>query len=215
MSLLTHVSKAGVGTSGAIDTTGATVLVGLVTRTNVTASTFSDSKSNKWALIKSEGVGSAGAAVDLYLAYPSIDGIGSGHTFTVASGFPCLYVAAFSQSQLLDIASVKSANNSSANSIQPGSMTPAQDNSVIIACMSYRDTTTISVDGGFTIIDQQPFLASNYIGGALAYLIQTSAAASNPTFSWTNAQNCTSAQIAIALAASTGSGGGGSYASFG
>ena len=58
------------------------------------------------------------------------------------------------------------------------------------------NTATISIDSSFTGLLQQPGSTSN-ICGAGAYLIQTTAAAVNPIWSWTSNYNAAGMNISF------------------
>jgi hypothetical protein len=73
--------------------------------------------------------------------------------------------------------------SSSASSLQPGSIMPSQNNKLVIAAVaSGNNGSPFSINGGFTKNEDEPG-AGNTFDVAMAYLIQTSAAAANPT--WT------------------------------
>lgn len=208
IALVSNVSKSTPGTSAAIDTTGADFIVLLATSTGTINNIPTDSKSNKYIILGYSG--NSTARTMLYGVYaPSV---GAGHTFTVAAGtFAAFCVLALSGTGGFPIYSVIPTNiSASANSLTPGSVTPPVNNCIVLAGLGYRDTTTVFVTGGFTISDQQPFASGTAVGVAFAYLIQTSAAASNPSFSWTTASPCTAIQMVIQPPA-VGSAGGGSY----
>ncbi len=185
--LVANTSKSTSGTSAAIDTTGATLLVVVAGYLASGASstnfpTVSDSKSNTWNLINLRSNNTA--AVAIFYAFGT--SVGSGHTFTCTGGLPSFCVAAFSGSHTSFVHGISTGAGGTVTSLQPGSITPALNNCLLIAGMAYRDNTTISVNGGFTITNQEIFQSGTAVGSALAYLIQTSAAAANPQFSWTN-----------------------------
>jgi hypothetical protein len=74
---------------------------------------------------------------------------------------------------------------SGASTQQPGSITPAVANSLVLVGASFftaalADGGTISVDGGFTVSDQKAFSNGNYWGVGAAYLTGVSGA-TNPT----------------------------------
>ncbi len=192
-SLLVHAgavsTDANTATTSAIDTTGADFLVMGVPSYQAEPILVSDSKTNTWTARTSYAVAGDPKIQILYVNSHSPI-VGSGHTFqvTLSAGqpFPSIYVAAFKGSQ----ASPYDAENGAvdgvgtATSKQPGSITPSQGNSLIIAalCVSQNAPGTATINSGFTILDQIA-TGINAYGGALAYLVQASAAAINPT--WT------------------------------
>lgn len=187
--LLTSVAAVGGpngGTSGAIDTTGATLLVQVGSYQGTI--TFSDSKGNTWVPLTEQN-GTGGKSRIAYVLNPRV---GTGHTFTTAgtSVFSGVLAAAFSGADPTSpFDQENGATSGATNSLATGSITPSQDNELIIAGVwDAGDGGVFSINGGFTIAQQNPAAGSNNYGGALAYLIQTTAAAANPTWSDTNAQ---------------------------
>jgi hypothetical protein len=87
------------------------------------------------------------------------------------------------------------ATSSSSTTIQPGSITPS-GSSLIITTVGVESTGTGSINLGFTITDQIGYAAGNNIGGASAYLIQTSGSVINPT--WTMGSGVLAITAAIA-----------------
>jgi hypothetical protein len=171
------------GTTGAIDTTGATLLVVHVSDVDGTG-TISDSKGNTWL------TGRAGLGLGPYSAiyYAENPTVGSGHTFTVtiaAGKSPNMQVMAFSGTA---IASVKDQSNGAStgspqSTLQPGSVTPTEDNELVVTGAAYGDlTATTPTISGYTISDWQEQQNSAHFGGAAAYAVQTTATATNPTW---------------------------------
>jgi hypothetical protein len=65
---------------------------------------------------------------------------------------------------------------------QSGSITPTQNNEVVVSGMSSIDSATATVDSGFTGI-AVPNVTAQHIGNGIAYLIQTTATSENVTWS--------------------------------
>jgi len=197
------------GTSAAMNSTGANLLVAAVGNVNAYG-TFVDSKSNVWTRYGPYGDISL-QAISYWISIPS--SVGSAHTFSPSGSavFATCCVAAFSGVATAFILGTPIPSNTggSLTSIQAGSLTPAAANCLVLSALSMRTTNTVSVNGGFTITDQCPFIAATAIGSALAYLIQTSAAAANPTWSWTGANDASSAGASIQPPVSAGGGAGG------
>lgn len=196
ISLLTHVNADLVGaggTTGAIDTTGATLLIFAAGSSKPAGSVFSDSKGNAWTTLANWG-GNAGSYAQI--AYCLSPTVGTGHTFTIGtSNYPGVVVAAFS--------GVTGARDLSlgASGVQPGSGTPAQNNELIVTALCFTGSG-LAVNQGFTIVDVAPNTTSN--GCGLAYLAQGAAAALNPTWTGTSlgAQNAAMASWETVSAAS-------------
>lgn len=198
IALLTHASAAG-SAGGAItpsiDTTGAKLIVACIDGFTGGGDSFTDSKSNTWVGLTYTNTGTVGTRI-YYCTNPS--SVGSGHTFTTNAAFSSICVACFSgvltASSPFDQQNTHSATSGS--TIASGSVTPTQDNELLIAAFGGDATGTNSINGGFTITDQRPFIGGTCYGCSLAYLIQTSAAAANPT--WTLGSAITQGGAAIA-----------------
>lgn len=180
-------------TSSAIDTTGADLLVA-VTNHYIGGGgslTLSDSKGNTWTPLTLRSVGSGRSR--MYYAKNAI--VGTGHTFTATGtgSFPVVAVQAFSGSDLtspFDVENGVSDTSIFLTSGQPGSVTPSLNNELIIAGQANLNSNggASSIDSGFTKTDGVD-RAPNGLGVAIAYLIQTTATAANPTWSWPSAQS--------------------------
>lgn len=173
------------GTSGNIDTSGATLLVVSGSQySGATAPTPSDSKSNTWSIwAGTQGIYENLVALWIANQPPTV---GSGHNFTYysVSAYPATQCAAFGGVGNPDPDAVVGANGQGVTTLQPGTITPSQNGCLILTNVSATGaSTTFSIDSGFTIIDQSAYNAGVSEGGALAYLIQGTAAPVNPT--WT------------------------------
>jgi len=173
------------GTTPAINTTGATLLV-------IAASAYggmaapTDSKGNSWAKINTYTGDTQN--VTIYYAYNPI--VGASHTFSVARSYENIFVSAWSgtstASTVLDAHNGYAPFDVSMTSIQPGSITPAMSGELIITVLgTATNATGYAIDSSFTILDQQT-AALEY--GADAYLIDANANAINPKWSWTTSQ---------------------------
>ncbi len=114
---------------------------------------------------------------------------GAGHTFTTsASGsFVASCVNTFSNASQTAPFDKQSAGGSNpfSTTIQPGSTTPTLDGSVLIVAVGYNSNAVTGVDTGFTRSGTKaPGGGSNY-GLDIAYKIQGSKAAENPTYTFT------------------------------
>jgi hypothetical protein len=182
-------------TSGAIDTTGSTLLVLCVSAFVTTPGTISDSKSNTWVA----GAATSSANDAIFCFYVKNPTVGSGHTFTdTATGnFATIFVASFSGTDTT--ANTDQSNSSGgtpgAGTVQPGSVTPTTNNQVLVTAVSAdANTQTLSINAGFTITDQVNSFTNGYTG-AMAYLVQGTAAAVNPTWTSTNGTEVLQAAI--------------------
>lgn len=170
-------------TTSAIDTTGATAIVVNVSCAGIFQLT--DSKGNVWSATGSY------AASPLWnvLFYAANPVVGTGHTFTIASPFCSAEVAAFSGVTGVLPMDKYLTGTGTGTSAQPGSITPTNANSVVVAGIGTPSSGTIAIsaiDSGFTITDTVNAGAGVTEGGGLAYLVQTSATAENPTWTLTS-----------------------------
>ncbi len=205
IAVVAHTAKAAASpaVTSAIDTTGATLLVVASTSFNTTGA-LTDSKNNTWTqlTIRTNGVLSCKG---WYCANPIV---GSGHTFTLtlATDIPSIEVIAFSGAKTSSPLDQQTGATGSGNTGQGGSLTPSANNCVMI---SMRASTFANpaptIDLSYTITDSNP--AGTPTGahcGAIAYLIQTTAAAKNPTWTGGGAGEGWAIINAVFLPASTG-----------
>jgi hypothetical protein len=177
-------------TTTAIDTTGADLIV--VSGAFFGTPTLTDSEGNTWTALTVQN-GSAGEQSQLfYCANPTTD---AAHTFTLtgASTFPTIGVVAVSgaASSPFDDENGLSIGTSD-TSIQPGSITPSEDGCLVVTSLTTAGGANHTINGTYTasVVDN---LASNHYGGGIGWNIQSTAAATNPTWSWTNSVGRTSA----------------------
>jgi hypothetical protein len=175
----------GVTTSG-INTTGANFIV--ITASwypgSTSSGTLSDSNGNTWTALTARSSNTLNKSQIFYCYSPIV---GSGHTFTYSGTgiFPSIIVAAWN-----NIASSPfDQENGAASTIAQGtwasgSITPSQGNTVVIAALGFENNSggSVTLDGGFTIIETNAYNSGNSEGSSLAYLILSSASAQNPTW---------------------------------
>lgn len=201
-SLLAHQSAAATsGSSGAttaaIDTTGANLIVIAISYDGAaTGITVSDNKSNTWTALTASPTGSPQAR--LYYCYNPT--VGTGHTFSVAgtSGFDPIAVAAFSGSASSPVDQQNGAFIGSGvnNALAPGSVTPTVDNELCVTATGFNAAgTPFSINDSYTILEQIDMVGSTTYGLALGYRIETTATATNPT--WTRGVGNFSEQAAV------------------
>lgn len=183
-------SSVGVATTAAIDTTGAKLIV--LTAGMDANATVSDSKGNTWSALTqlsggSDLNGNANAARFWYCVNPTV---GSGHTFTVSQGYAAISAMAFSATGTPSFDAQATGGGSwSATNLQAAtSLTPAAANGLVVSgvCLGGLASSP-SINGGFTVASSVNGVSGTSYGVGAAYLIQTTAAAAQPTWSWTNA----------------------------
>jgi len=184
-------SAAGNGfTTSAIDTSGADLIVLSIGYYNgINTATVSDSKSNTWTALTQRVATNNCAHRLFYCASPTV---GTGHTFTLTgnSTFGAMQVQAFSGAAASPYVSENGATAGSGTSLQTGSLTPAENNALLVSGACIREAAnpgdTLSINSSFSISDSQIGVASQNLGSAMAYKIQEARGAENPTWSWQN-----------------------------
>lgn len=175
------------GTSSPINTTGANLLViSLSVFNQAVTPIVSDSFGNTWLIAKFvyDTPNSFGTAF-MYCLHPTV---GAGHTFSIGGSFGTGSAYAYSGVSALD-QSNGTTDITGGTTAQTGSITPTANGALILASMASSidpspSTLPITINDGFTMEFAEPYTNSNYFGSATAQLIQGSAAAINPTFSW-------------------------------
>lgn len=196
IALVANTSGSGLNgfTTGAIDTTGATLLVRCAAYDGPATVTASDSKSNTWTglTVRTSGGGAFHKLRIWYVANPTV---GTGHTFTFGGTSSAMAgcVSAWSGAKVTSPFDQQNGAGVSSTSAAPGSITPSEDNELIIAGCSFEGSRTLSIDGGFTITNQVNFSGGSNYGVGMAYLIQTSLAAANPSWSWSGSADAAAA----------------------
>jgi hypothetical protein len=195
-------------TTSAIDTTGADLIV-LVRSVydNGTPSTPTDNKSNTWtALTRRQATGDT--AYDVRIWYSVNPTVGSGHTFTQGSSgaiYPSLHVMAFSGSHASPFDQESGQGTGSVTSVQAGSLTPSEGNCLVISGMVSNGGLP-GIDGTYTE-SATAAIGGTSVSGGIAYDIQTTATATNPTWSWSGSHP--SAAVLAVFKSAAGGGGGG------
>ncbi len=190
----------GGGESAGIDTTGATLLA-------IHGSSFSsitgvsDSKGNTWVPLTEQNQAGSRFSRLWYAENPTV---GAGHTFTVAGSLIFSYMVAASFSGVATSSPFDVENGddvAGVSAIQPGSVTPSEDDELFVTGMcSASGNGTPAIDSSFSVIASQIFVGGTSMAGGMAYKVQTSAGAENPTWSWVDANNA-AAIIAVFLSA--------------
>lgn len=179
------------GSTTALNTTGSSLIVVAVSRYSAgPAVTLSDSASNTWTAL-TESINTTGSLACrlYYCANPTTS---ASHTFTVAGTgiYSSLAAVAFSGGTNASPFDLENGATGTSASATSGGITPSQNNeAVVIATADDGAIANASIDGGFTRVETQLFGGGDHFGLNVAYLIQTTAAAANPTFTYTNTPN--------------------------
>lgn len=195
------------GTTDAFDSTGANFIVVTLAMWESPAPSISDNKGNTYTVLTLTGTGTGASAC---IAYAKNATVGTGHTVTVSASdiYPGAVVAAFAgvdTTSPFDVQNGASSNYGTTK--QPGSVTPTNDNSVVITAERFGDSSpSETIDSPFTgnaILLAYGDSGSSQ-GNLTSYEIQTTATARNPTFSGVSTSR--TAKIAVFKAAAGGGG---------
>lgn len=198
--LLSNIDAGGTSntvTTGAIDTTGATLIVISVNYNTGNTPTISDSKGNSWTALTAHA---AAGSVTNQLYYTIPTSVGSGHTFsnTGSGNFSTISVTAYTGTAAATVFDQENgANSTSATTLQTGSVTPSQNGELIVAGLGFNQNgIPTSINSSFTQVDSEEFSSGNHYGGSDAYIVQGTAGAVNPTWTRTNS----GASMAVSIA---------------
>jgi len=180
ISFVSHVSAAGASTAttSSINSTGVNLIVIGITSYN-TFPTVSDSYSNTWTQLSSSTASSLAKCRLFYCINPTV---GSGHTFSFSSSntYSTINVLAFSNAT-----GYVSENTANGNSPLGPSVTPTNNNSLVVSSLAYDNNGTSTVSGSFTKYDVLRSAGVNIYGG-IAYYIQPTAASIACTWTFTS-----------------------------
>jgi hypothetical protein len=191
------------GSTAAIDTTGASLLVVSMSWYHGGAGpaiTVSDSKGNTWTLLTIH-FETVTAQRFYYTLTPTV---GTGHTFTVGAGgtgiYPVILAYAFAGVASYQTESGTS-SGSAVSSLASGSVTPSGTGALVLTGYSGQSAVTDSVaPSGFTLTSQ-PYIGGQNMQGSAAWQVQSPAAAINPTWSFSPSQGSASVGTAVFLPA--------------
>lgn len=168
-------------TTAPLDTAGADLLVAAISD-NTGSTVLTDSLGNTWR--KAAGPTTINGP-DSTLYYASAAHVGTTQTFTLAGTgtSPSVVIAAFSGGDgTLD--AVASASALFASNLAPGSVQPHANQELVVTAVADTSTSaTAVITAPFTRIGAITQANGMHFGGGLAYLIQTTATAENPTWS--------------------------------
>jgi hypothetical protein len=200
----------GGGTSGAADTTGADTLFPAVVRLTGDTVNLTDSKSNSYgAPVRTQADVGGGGLVSIDFYRKAAATVGSGHTWTLSGGtFAALAMVAWAggATSSIDDQVNSAGGGGGATTLAAGSITPGFPNTLVLAAIVCSDgADPSSINGGFTIAVHLAAGGANF-GVGIAYLVQTTETAANPT--WTLTSGATYAAAIIANFKTAAGGGG-------
>ena len=183
---------AATATTGAVNMSTANTLVVAVSEYSARG-TVSDSSGNTYSVAVDGGFGSATNSCVIF--YKLGAAVSSSMTFTyTGSGYSPILVEGWKSSGgsgngALD--QVNSRTSTGTVSLDSGSVTPAQNNELIFSAVGGTGTSGSPTVPGLTVDQVQQYVGGNSYSGADAYLVQTTAAAIDPTWSWaSSSMNC-------------------------
>jgi hypothetical protein len=195
-------------TSGSFDDTGANFRHAFLCQQGARDGVVSDNDLNTWQQASQVNGGFA-AGLDSWYAYDIVGDSGSTVSVTGSGTLPSLAVSSFSGVD--DAADPLDQDAGTSNlfqgDIQAGSVTPSTDDQLVLAGLgALGDDDPPSIDGGFTLGPSVGAVGSQHLSVATSYLIQTTAAAANPQYTYNGTEN-----VAINVTFKAASGGTQSY----
>jgi len=189
-------------TTAAVSMTGANFLVMEVSFNTFggsgSAPTVSDSSSNTWfgpfRWCDNGACGSGNNNVAFYFAPNAIVSASQTFTCNTSGEYPGCASAGFSNVNTSSPFGQKSTANSSSTvtTLANGSLTPLTSNSLFVTSLAEGSTSasgTPSIGGTFSLTDAFAGAATDSnTGGGMGYYVQGTAAAENPSWSWTTAR---------------------------
>lgn len=179
-------------TTAATDMTGgggADLILACVTNGGGTATPPVSSPANTFTQIGSTQTNGTGFKTSLW--YKQAPSVTSSMTFSTASNaslFANIIVQGFHGSAATPADQTSGQNNTSASTIQPAaSITPSSANELVVECLGTNDggSTAFTINGSYTIgANSKVAQTGANQGGAMAYWAQTTATATQPT--WTD-----------------------------
>lgn len=169
-------------TTDAVDTTGKDIICVFASWFGNGSASISDSKGNTWSTNGKIYNGSSNAALQLWWCVSPT--VGSGHTFTITADYCSAgYVAAAGVNTADAFDQEITATPASSSTHQPGSLTPDQDNCLLVTAIgALGSNNPIGVDGTYAEV-LVANSSGNGLGLGIGYEAQTTATAANPT--WT------------------------------
>lgn len=198
--------------TAATDMTGVDLIVIGVSWYNVNDPNpaVSDDSSNAYTLVGSIRTSGDFSSALYYKQAPTVD---NSMVFSFTSTgiiVPSIVVMGFSGSTGTPLDQNTGSVGGSGTTVQPGSITPTQDDELLVSMSTILDAATVTVNLSFdSPPDQVNQVAGDHVGMAMTYQIQTTATARNPTFTYSASQT---ANITAGIASFKAAGGGGAVA---
>ena len=212
--LITSTSKAAASnmivTTDAIDSSGGNFAIVNVGSYNAGTVVLTDSKSNTWSGLTNQVNVATGLTERMW--YCQGGTFGTSHTFTAQDTllptYPSIEVLIFSGAVSSPLDQQTGTSNNGVSSLATGSLTPSEANCLVVTGLGHENNSAgaVSVSSPFDSTDIQiAYGGGTNEGSAIAYEIQTSATARNPTWDITNNSGI-AVTLAVFKAAATGGG---------
>ena len=185
------------GTTSGVNMVGANFLVACLTfYTPSTQTAFSSSPSNTWNKLTVYD-DSVFVGVSTVIYYAESASSGSSQTFTANGAFSAISVMGFSGVKVassIDKQGGAGTSGSNVTTIQPGSITPSVNRELVVTCGSNLAAGGITVSpSNYTQLANIAYNGT-WVSNGSAYWIQTTATATNPT--WTFSSSLAATAIA-------------------
>jgi len=187
------VANAMTVSSTGFNDSGATLnFIAIVDYSLVGPGTLTDNKGNTVTLDTSFTDAASGGRMRVYrVANPTFGTSVSPHIYTyttVGTSYPSIYtVSAKGQyAPVRDRRSVKN-NGSAVTTGDAGSITPSVNNELVIGVMMPTTGTNVTTPVGYTLVGRFSYPSIGNFGSLACYQVQTTATATNPSYSWTGA----------------------------
>jgi len=187
ITFVSSASQVNASVSGTFDSTGANLLV--VSMSDFAGGTpgISDNKGNSWTTTANCAAGNA----SFDIAYSTPTTVGSGHTVTITNGggfAPTGYVRAYSGAATSSVLDGHSCTCQTASTVSAGSITPANNGALGVTGFSFNQNYSSGPGGTGSFVDNghnnSNLLAQ--MGAGIGTVIQTTAAAMNPSYTATS-----------------------------
>lgn len=178
-------------TTAALDSTGASLLVAVVSCQDLYVDAITDNQGNTWTELTSY-TNADPKVRTFYVKNPTTN---AAHTVTAPNTtgqvIGSVFFAAFSGTELGAFTPQQNGNNSAgATTIATGAVTPNTDNSLVIAAIGINGAgLPITMDSGFTVIESADFVGSQSYGGALGWKVVPTIASTGVNITRTNVNN--------------------------
>jgi hypothetical protein len=176
--------------SGSVNTGSAGITLLVVTLAGFSSSTslatVSDAKGNNWHHATDRVIGTLHAGI--WYAFDSGSGqplvVGSGETVTVIGNYPSYEFTSWAGTLAgVNPFDQENGGSSSASTLVVPIINPSVSKCLVVTALSASPGITYTISSPFAVSNSVDYVASNWMGSASGYVIQTSTIAAGPT--WT------------------------------